>query len=256
MTTFDAPGPHIWRPRCVEISSGFPVKPLSGEAEMELAGRDSRSCRGPTVAAVWTLGHGSSRVTDRCLLYGAISAAFLMREEIRCDAIAALRLCPAAAVLEIGCGAGTNLELLSSAVGRDGRVCRRSRNSPHIRSPKFLRFEPATAGVIVARLRDGRARELPGPAPAFAEFALALSRHRRCQGRRPFGLKRGELRRRASHLRDERSTSPSENSHVSRPPPPFCRSVSVGPTPRRAGAAAGRLPGRGSRLRRSPGRAR
>jgi ubiquinone/menaquinone biosynthesis C-methylase UbiE len=55
-------------------------------------------------------------------IYHALGVVFLLRPRIRREAIDALHLAPAAAVLELGCGSGANLLDLSRSVGAGGRV--------------------------------------------------------------------------------------------------------------------------------------
>jgi ubiquinone/menaquinone biosynthesis C-methylase UbiE len=55
-------------------------------------------------------------------VYGAVSAAFLLRPRIRDEAVGRLELCPGGSVLEVGCGTGANLDRLVERVGPTGTV--------------------------------------------------------------------------------------------------------------------------------------
>jgi demethylmenaquinone methyltransferase/2-methoxy-6-polyprenyl-1,4-benzoquinol methylase len=54
--------------------------------------------------------------------FGPISVAFMLRPRLRDVAVRGLELERGAAVLEVGCGTGANLERLVAAVGPGGRV--------------------------------------------------------------------------------------------------------------------------------------
>ena len=64
----------------------------------------------------------SSRYNYIAPVYPVFEWIFLLPKNIRRKTIEALALNRGDRVLEIGCGTGRNLELLSSAVGSDGKV--------------------------------------------------------------------------------------------------------------------------------------
>src|SRR4030095_1483977 len=94
-------------------------------------------------------------------IYPLFEWIFLLPQDIRLKAVEALDLNKGGRVLEIGCGTGRNLALLSEAVGNEGKVFGIDVSNEMLRRAEILKKEQNLTNLNLT-LTDASTHSIPG----------------------------------------------------------------------------------------------